>query len=454
MNQLDAMKLWVLLVLLVCPSLQFSIRRRGTSYKNGNPYDLQEALSALDRQRRRIEEAELFPHRQPDDDDAFFPSPKRTSNLPYNYNMGDDSDMYIPVKESELSELLSSYQNPFQIENAASHRTIPSLGELQQIFVKDEDQLPENIDESDDQGPIINTADVDDHMPEAEAAEEETINESIQNEDGENDKLLESTDVIDEEDDMRANNDDKPPTEEVSKEELETVFSNQDTKVENIPTIQESDEIKRSDGDMGENDMGQAERYGLLKNFLENMNENKRRMTKRENKVGKSQSEKDLRAKIKKLKGQLEKLKLMQMMEDKENDYLASALKGATLSQLQGSGSFLKGEFDDIQNAIKLEEMLQQVKFNDDEEEEDSSYSKRTDNQLEDSEQSPTDKGGIFESLDDSLGRWYDEPVKSDVDGGAFLKPSIYGMVLKWDQNRLHLQQSIQNYKVYTIVHI
>ena len=54
---------------------------------------------------------------------------------------------------------------------------------------------------------------------------------------------------------------------------------------------------------------------------------------------------------IAKLKEELNSLQIEKTLDDKDNDYLANALKYATLDQLVGGEEFMTKEYDDIKKA-------------------------------------------------------------------------------------------------------
>jgi predicted nucleic acid-binding Zn-ribbon protein len=95
---------------------------------------------------------------------------------------------------------------------------------------------------------------------------------------------------------------------------------------------------------------------------------------------------------------------LIEYLEDKENDNLASALKDATLAQLGNAESYLQDEYDEIQKALEIEEALQEIKDSD------------TDEKLDD-ETEPVDVKRSEPTYEDNLGVWYEQPI---VDQGIY----------------------------------
>jgi hypothetical protein len=136
----------------------------------------------------------------------------------------------------------------------------------------------------------------------------------------------------------------------------------------------------------------------------------KKRMSKRDNNSGKivqantDETLLNLVQENQELRGQLYRLKLIEYLEDKENDNLASALKDATLAQLGNAESYLQDEYDEIQKALEIEEALQEIKDSD------------TDEKLDD-ETEPVDVKRSEPTYEDNLGVWYEQPI---VDQGIY----------------------------------
>ena len=69
----------------------------------------------------------------------------------------------------------------------------------------------------------------------------------------------------------------------------------------------------------------------------------------------------DLEDEITNLRDEVVRLQLLQILEDKENDFLANALKLATLDQLNNDDRLVAGEYEDISKATDTEELIQQI---------------------------------------------------------------------------------------------
>lgn len=124
-----------------------------------------------------------------------------------------------------------------------------------------------------------------------------------------------------------------PKPEMVTQEELQDIFGGQD-----------ADRIEESDSEENINEET-IPRAGLFPAGKE------KRVAKRDN--GESlQSDRD--EEIADLHNEIARLRLIESLEDSENDFLASALKEATLSQMDaGQDTYLKPEYRDIENAIR-----------------------------------------------------------------------------------------------------
>ncbi|KAK3096254.1 hypothetical protein FSP39_025011 [Pinctada imbricata] len=132
-----------------------------------------------------------------------------------------------------------------------------------------------------------------------------------------------------------------------------------------------------------------------------------------------SQALLDLTRRVANLEDDNARLRLIQALEDKENDLLASALKEATLAQLQGTDQYLKGEYGDIEDAIRVEEVLQDLKSNKEEQNspnvEDANIDMDQAGELSPSGVSENKRDSTIQEdsqpYDDTMGRWYDVPV-------------------------------------------
>ncbi|XP_078311233.1 uncharacterized protein LOC111134781 isoform X2 [Crassostrea virginica] len=147
--------------------------------------------------------------------------------------------------------------------------------------------------------------------------------------------------------------------------------------------------------------------------------EKKKRVEKRDydSEMELSQSVLDLTRTVAALRDEVARLKIAEALEDKENDLLASALKQATLGQLQGTEGSLKKEFLDIQNAIRVEQELQSIRSPEDDDGSDETSaveSEEEDSQLAEKRQALP--GEIAPNENAELGQWFENPVTEDRD--------------------------------------
>ncbi|XP_052782439.1 uncharacterized protein LOC128218784 isoform X2 [Mya arenaria] len=131
---------------------------------------------------------------------------------------------------------------------------------------------------------------------------------------------------------------------------------------------------------------------------------------------------------IAELKEKVSKLEILQMLEERENDYLASALKFATLDQIQDSDVFVDKEYDDISKATDTETLIQNLTDDDDSEGLDEQGVIET---LGEDLQSPlpddivgeeTKRSDIPNIPSGPNDEWYDTPVREGVGLGAILE--------------------------------
>ena len=148
--------------------------------------------------------------------------------------------------------------------------------------------------------------------------------------------------------------------------------------------------------------------------------EKKKRVEKRDydSEMELSQSVLDLTRTVAALRDEVARLKIAEALEDKENDLLASALKQATLGQLQGTEGSLKKEFLDIQNAIRVEQELQSIRSPEDDDGSDETSvvesEEEDDSQLAEKRQALP--GEIAPNENAELGQWFENPVTEDRD--------------------------------------
>lgn len=211
----------------------------------------------------------------------------------------------------------------------------------------------------------------------------------------------------------------------VSNSELKSVFGDdvENKEEQNKPSFSQEKLSKSSEKDSSKEERSvptEGERFEALtryENLANIKSEKKKRVEKRDydSEIELSQSVLDLTKTVAALRDEVARLKIAEALEDKENDLLASALKQATLGQLQGTEGNLKREFLDIQNAIRVEEQLQSIKSPEEEEESDESSDEDF---VEDGFPVANKRQTISEDLnqneDANIGQWYENPVNDE----------------------------------------
>lgn len=163
----------------------------------------------------------------------------------------------------------------------------------------------------------------------------------------------------------------------------------------------------------------EGERFEALaryENLANIKSEKKKRVEKRDydSEIELSQSVLDLTKTVAALRDEVARLKIAEALEDKENDLLASALKQATLGQLQGTEGNLKKEFLDIQNAIRVEEQLQSIKTPEEEENDESSDEESVEEEFPVANKRQTISEDLTQNENANIGQWYENPVDDE----------------------------------------
>lgn len=216
--------------------------------------------------------------------------------------------------------------------------------------------------------------------------------------------------------------DDKKHT-PVSNSELKNVFGDEEgnkeehakpTSTQEQPSKPSGKESKEERSTPTEGEQFEAlTRYENLANIKA---EKKKRVEKRDydSEIELSQSVLDLTKTVAALRDEVARLKIAEALEDKENDLLASALKQATLGQLQGTEGNLKKEFLDIQNAIRVEEQLQTIKTPEEEESEESSDEDSVEEEVPVANKRQTISEDLTQNGNANIGQWYENPVDDE----------------------------------------
>ncbi|XP_052262813.1 uncharacterized protein LOC127866369 isoform X2 [Dreissena polymorpha] len=128
------------------------------------------------------------------------------------------------------------------------------------------------------------------------------------------------------------------------------------------------------------------------------------------------------------LKEKVSKLEVLQMLEERENDYLANALKFATLDQIEGRDDFVNKEFDDINKATETEAMIQSLTEDKPDEVDGDDVKLESQPQTDisnivlpelEQKRTPEVEVGQGLSVQDT---WLEEPVQEHVSDGAMLE--------------------------------
>ncbi|XP_067669492.1 enolase-phosphatase E1-like [Haliotis asinina] len=369
--------LW--LAVLCCDVGGFSIKRRESPST-----DLSEAFRVLERQRRRIREEDyLAASRLPEPRVQLSPSdledwgqgvPSREEEWlqdAYGLSPYDEDSYAVPelVDESNQSN-----------EGPLPEKVETSKEELQSIFgdsdkdAEEEDSANEGQDsgkeiaatsESEEKGNEL------DNLTEDEFKALMSAVEKLQK------RALSKKDI--------KNSAVKVPTTDpvpVSKEELNEVFDDSqddsqpdsDAVADEVSDVaigeavpskdEELQEVNDQVANEGEKDpLTSIENYWLLKDYFNGDEKRKKRFTKRAPIAKPPNSvplEETYMKEIQTLRDEIQQLKMVSELEDLENDALTQTLNEATLSQMEGTVS--DKEFGSLEQAIKLEEALQDLK--------------------------------------------------------------------------------------------
>lgn len=216
--------------------------------------------------------------------------------------------------------------------------------------------------------------------------------------------------------------DDKKHT-PVSNSELKNVFGDEEgNKEEHAKPTSTQEQSSKPSGKESKEERStptEGERFEALtryENLANIKSEKKKRVEKRDydSEIELSQSVLDLTKTVAALRDEVARLKIAEALEDKENDLLASALKQATLGQLQGTEGNLKKEFLDIQNAIRVEEQLQTIKTPEEEESEESSNEDSVEEEVPVANKRQTISEDLTQNGNANIGQWYENPVDDE----------------------------------------
>ncbi|XP_045200653.2 uncharacterized protein LOC123554509 isoform X2 [Mercenaria mercenaria] len=415
----------VLLLLTISTlSESFRVRRSGVAGYD-DPYGLTNAFSGMDRPRRG-DYRTLLRKRVLENDNSYF-NPNAGSNLdinPMEYlraSRFSDLDRYLPEYAYQSAdspyESLERYPPPMTYGDFERgygpkkrtaykpHRVVPPIDELRSIF-----------GEAD--VPMKRLAPVKRREPEKE------LDESIEMEESDKEK---NEVEIDKTETANAWGKLISAAEKLSTNAVNTETNQETSKQEDNDDVTDKDlEDALSDNDvLGDNfESADDENNEEFESPVENEVEDKQvqSKSKRASSVGDSSDYVlGLLKEISDLKQRLYAGEMLRKLQDRENDYLANALKYATMDQIQESDQFIMNEYNDIAKATETEELIQQLSGGiedlDTEDEEET-----TDTDFEDLEDLIEPE--VKRSDEDSYGeeQWLDTPVEEDVGLGAVLE--------------------------------
>lgn len=334
-------------------SASFRIRRSGVAGYD-DPYGLTNAFADMERP-RRADYRNLLRSSVLEDDEPYFnpntlpldyigKSPFINEEEPYGY-----LPEYIYDKSYKRSGPIDEYPFPnLQLDDhiygpqkrtpQSSHRVVPTMEELRTIFgeadvpmkrvapVKRQEPKqvmliePDSYDEDEDERgtetraeavrKLLNAAE---QLSENEPQEDEEVSEDIEGENGEIIDILTDAKTYDDGETESETKIEADRNGDIVKEETNEVVSQAQSKSKRASNGVSSDYV-----------------LALLKQVSE-------------------------------LKKKVSELELIQMLEGKENDYLANALKYATLDQLEEQDVFIEKEYDDIAKATETESLIQEL---------------------------------------------------------------------------------------------
>lgn len=399
-----------------------------------DPYSLSNALGAIDLQRRQLNELSGPRFSDQVKEDYFYPREVRqrtpfveSPNLP----------AYAESYPYHIAERSRSWNSPQKRTAYHPHRVVPTVNELRELFgaanlpvkrlapVKRRYFKTETVDETESEKTDIEDSDEDvstdkDRLTDKlrkliDAAEKigneqiSTHTETITTDDGPVEEIKE-TEISDAE-----------PLKDESgalTEKVVDVFENAmtddgDESEDSSATGNDNDsDLAEEESDTDLSNVRTSELEELINDYLsKSQTKSKRASSTEASNVG------TLLRQIAELKGRLSSVQILKALEDKENDYLARALKYATLDQLVGGEEFMTKEYEDIVKATETEELLQMLSPDLNEEDVTPVGDEATENlEPEDFEQELLKK----RTDTDSEG-WYDTPIREKVVGGAEL---------------------------------
>ena len=370
-----------LLLTILIPLLSDAYRLRQNSGLAGyeDPYSLSNALGAIELQRRQLSDLS--------DQYGRYPSDLELNNA--------DTEMYdIPNSPYYAERYPYSYYNRKRNINAPQkrtayhpHRVVPSVDELRRLFsnantpvkriaplkrtmVKDTNDARE----SDKRSVKDDIIDMEENKEQLTDRLREMI-DTAEKMDNENEKVVTKTETIENEngepEEIKETKISKTvPLKDGAgefKEKVVEVFENamgndNEQAADNINEESAEGEsisdsfIEESEVDSEVPNSKIPELEQLISSYLSNSRTKSKRASRSDLTTVRA-----LLGQIAELKEELNSLEIDKTLLDKENDYLANALKYATLDQLVGGEEFMTKEYDDIVKATQTEELLQML---------------------------------------------------------------------------------------------
>ncbi|XP_061171489.1 uncharacterized protein LOC133181003 isoform X1 [Saccostrea echinata] len=458
-----------ILLMFTSPQTEsLSIKRRSLRSSD----DLTAALAVLRRHKRQTSDIGYLRNYLIDNQDRI---PESYLNV-LNDNYGLNLEKYYPqqpISENILDRemLQDAYKNtykdvgPFVTDesderNIKGSRNVPTRAELAEIFGDFNKKVPERT----------HKRQIYMHHPTSEYESRKTGLEHSPKSNKQ--KVSESAlKEMFEKSSEKDNNDEKSAEKErtpVSTEELKNVFGdeskNKDDQSKAVVSPQQPSPVPTKDNKAERSVPTEGERFQELTHY-ENManvkEKKKKRVEKRDydSEMELSQTVLDLTRTVAALRDEVTRLKIAEALEDKENDLLASALKQATLGQLQGTEGNLKKEYLDIQNAIRVEEQLQAVRTPKNEEEMEEPGIEGEEEVVAENlpfvDKRQGNLAGMVANDNTNNDQWYENPVEENVgmdedDADKTLrefaaKALIYKQQLKNNENEKAIEELVSN---------
>ena len=379
-----------LLLTFLIPWLSLAYRVRQNSGLAGyeDPYSLSNALGAIELQRRQL--AELSDHLRG------YPGGLELNNP--------DIELYdIPNSQYYAERYPSSYYDRKRNINAPQkrtayhpHRVVPSVDELRRLFSnantpvkrvappkRTPEKDPNDARMSDKRSIKDNIIDMEENKEQLTDKLREMI-DAAEKADNENENVVSKTETIINENGVPEEIKETKISESVPLKDgsgkltekvvevFENAMENNDRKGEDNTNEEIAESVSNSDTIIKETAIGSEvsdfkgpELEQLINEYLSNSRTKSKRASRSDLTTVRA-----LLRQIAELKEELNSLQIEKTLEDKENDYLANALKYATLDQLVGGEEFMTKEYDDIKKATQTEELLQMLLEGPDEDEE------------------------------------------------------------------------------------